>query len=148
MLIIIHPFLRLWGRQRHLASVSVMMFGFCHLILFVSSTNSIQKVRRQCCIRRTPTVLVDVLINVSKWKKYTPKITYIFQSIKDAPAHLIYTFTSPKTYLSHIWSHFQAPFLSYDDPHSCLNTKVFSAINHNLLSVPSTYLLQNLTLKS
>ena len=30
--------------------VSVMLFGSCHLILFVSSTNYFQMVRRQCCL--------------------------------------------------------------------------------------------------
>ena len=35
---------------RHLVSVSVLLFGSYHLILFVSSTNSIQIVRRQCCL--------------------------------------------------------------------------------------------------
>ena len=34
----------------HLVSVSVLLFGSCHLILFVNSTNSIQIVRRQCCL--------------------------------------------------------------------------------------------------
>merc|ERR1712156_429208 len=37
-------------KARHLVSVSVLLFGSCHLILFVSSTNSIQIVRRQCCL--------------------------------------------------------------------------------------------------
>merc|ERR1712156_300639 len=36
-------------KARHIVSVSVLLFGSCHLILFVSSTNSIQIVRRQCC---------------------------------------------------------------------------------------------------
>ena len=38
---------------RH-ASVSVLLFGSCHLISFVSSTNSIQIVRRQCCLIKSP----------------------------------------------------------------------------------------------
>ena len=39
-------------QTRHLVSVSVLLFGSCHLILvlFVSSTNSIQIARRQCCL--------------------------------------------------------------------------------------------------
>ena len=36
------------AQTRHLASVSVMFFGSCHLILFVSSTNYFQIVSRQC----------------------------------------------------------------------------------------------------
>ena len=36
---------------RHLISVSVLVFGSCHLILFVRSTNYFQIVRRQCCKR-------------------------------------------------------------------------------------------------
>ena len=37
---------------RHLAPVSVLLFGSCHLVLplFVSSTSFIQIVRRQCCL--------------------------------------------------------------------------------------------------
>ena len=34
----------------HLASVSEYIFGSCCLILFISSTNSIQLVRLQCCL--------------------------------------------------------------------------------------------------
>ena len=37
-------------QTRHLVSLSVLLFGSCHLILFVSSTNSIQIVRRQCTL--------------------------------------------------------------------------------------------------
>ena len=40
-------------QTRHLASLSVLLFGSCHLILFVSSTNSIQILRRQCCLAST-----------------------------------------------------------------------------------------------
>ena len=36
---------------RHLVSGSVMIFGSCHLILFVSSTNYFQIVRPKCCER-------------------------------------------------------------------------------------------------
>ena len=52
-------FLFVWWHQRgsdltsHLVSVSVLLFGSCHLILFVSSTNSIQIVRRQCCLTQS-----------------------------------------------------------------------------------------------
>jgi len=38
------------GSTRHLVPVSVMLFGSCHLILFVRSTNYFQIVRRQCCL--------------------------------------------------------------------------------------------------
>ena len=38
-------------KKRHLALVSVMIFGSCHLILFVSSTNYFQIVRRWCCLK-------------------------------------------------------------------------------------------------
>ena len=37
-------------QTKHLATVSVLLFGSCHLILFVSTNNSIQIVRRQCCL--------------------------------------------------------------------------------------------------
>ena len=36
---------------RHLASESTVIFVSCHLILFVSSTNYFQIVRRRCCLK-------------------------------------------------------------------------------------------------
>ena len=44
-----------------LVSVSVLLFGSCHLILIVSSTNSIQIVRRQCCLLPWPIALSPCL---------------------------------------------------------------------------------------
>ena len=38
-------------KTRYLAPVSVLVFGSCHLILFVRSTNYFQIVRRQCCLK-------------------------------------------------------------------------------------------------
>ena len=38
-------------KKRHLVPVSVMIFESCHLILFVSSTNYFQIVRRRCCLK-------------------------------------------------------------------------------------------------
>ena len=35
---------------RHTAPVAVMLFGSCHLILFVNSTNYFQIVRWHCCL--------------------------------------------------------------------------------------------------
>ena len=43
---------QLLTHTRHLAPVSVMLFGSCYLLrlLFVSSTNYFQIVRRRCCL--------------------------------------------------------------------------------------------------
>ena len=45
---------------RHLAPVSIMLFGSWRLIVFVSSANYLQIVRRQCCLSNVQ-VLTPVL---------------------------------------------------------------------------------------
>ena len=54
---------------RHLGSVSVLLFGSCHLILFVSTTNFIQIVRRQCCLLRWVFIFLatTLMILPSRW---------------------------------------------------------------------------------
>ena len=72
-------------QTRHLASVSDMIFGSCHLILFVSFTNYFQIVRRQCSLHK----LVDVVMSFCTDKRYIS--TCVLRLSRQLPPTLIST---------------------------------------------------------
>ena len=51
---------------RHLAPVSVMLFGSCNLLLFVSSTSYFEIVRRQCCLKLIQVKTQTSLFNIKE----------------------------------------------------------------------------------
>ena len=78
-------------KTRHLASVSGMLFGCCHLILFVSSTKYFQTVRRQCylsvsrvaSVKSTKNQLVLYGQRKSRSNKNTKRIKRRISGLKD-----------------------------------------------------------------